>query len=134
MFMRKLCSLVMVAGFVAIAGCGGGGGGGYGGGGNPNDPGGGGGNNNPCPSGTVCMLASSFNPTSVTVNKGTTVTFNNNSLVDHNIVFDAPVPEATTDIGPISYGSSTTRVFNTAGTYNFHCTIHAGMTGKVIAQ
>ncbi len=97
--MRKLRSLMLVAGFAVFAGCGGGGGGYGGGNNNPTDPGGGGGNNNPCPSGSVCMLASSFNPTSVTVNKGTTVTFNNSSLVDHNIVFDTPIPEATTDIG-----------------------------------
>jgi plastocyanin len=121
---------MMVAGLAIFFGCSGGSGGGYSN--NPNDPGGGG--NDTCPAGTVCMRATTFNPTSLTVTRNTTVTFNNNSTVDHNVVFDSP-PVATTDIGLISYGSSAMRAFGTAGTYNFHCTIHpTTMTGQVIVQ
>jgi plastocyanin len=80
------------------------------------------------------MRASTFNPTSLTVANNTTVTFSNNSTVDHNVVFDAPTPAATANIGLISYGSIATRTFGTVGTYNFHCTIHDGMIGKVVVQ
>jgi len=127
--MRKLCSSMMAAGLAIFFGCSGGSGG-YSN--NPNDPGGG--NNDTCPAGTVCMRASTFFPTTLTVARNVTVTFANNSTVDHNIVFDTPIPAATTNIGLISYGSSTTRDFGTVGTYNFHCTIHSGMTGQVVVQ
>lgn len=80
------------------------------------------------------MRAASFNPPSLTVANNSTVTFSNNSTVDHNVVFDTPIPVATTDIGLIAYGSSTMRTFGTVGTYNFHCTIHSGMTGRVVVQ
>jgi plastocyanin len=127
--MVKLRSKILVAGIAIFFGCSGGSGGGYNN--NPTDPGTG---NNTCPVGTVCMRAASFFPTSLTVASNTTVTFSNNSTVDHNIVFDTPIPAATTNIGLISYGSSTTRTFGTVGTYNFHCTIHSGMAGSVVVQ
>jgi plastocyanin len=129
--MRKLCSTILVSGVAIFFGCGGGSGGGGGYSNNPNDPGGGG---DTCPAGTVCMRAASFNPTSLTVANNTTVTFSNNSNVDHNVVFDPPLPAATANIGLISYGSVATRTFGTVGTYTFHCTIHNGMIGQVVVQ
>lgn len=125
--MRRICSTMLVAGFALTVACGGSS---YGGGGGPTDPGGG----NTCPAGTVCMLFTSFSPTSLTVARNSTVTFSNTSTVDHNILFDTPIPAATTDIGPIGYGTSTTRAFGTAGTYKFHCTIHPGMNGEIVVQ
>lgn len=127
MLMNKLCSKMLVAGVAIFFGCSGGSGGYQ----NPTDPGTGG---DTCPAGTVCMRAAAFSPTSLTVSNNTTVTFNNNSTVDHNVVFDTPIPAATSDIGLIAYGSSATRAFGTVGTYNFHCTIHPLMTGRVIVQ
>ena len=126
--MRRLCSTMLVAGFALTAGCGGSS---YGGGG-PTDPGTGVGDT--CPAGTVCMRSASFFPGSLTVSRNATVTFSNTSVVDHNVVFDTPLPAPTTNIGLIGYGSATTRDFATVGTYNFHCTIHDGMTGKIVVQ
>ena len=74
----------------------------------------------------------SFSPTSLTVAKGTTVTFTNNSGVTHNVVFDNAAP-AGGDIGSISSGSQT-RTFATAGSYPIHCTLHVGMTGSITVQ
>lgn len=85
-----------------------------------------------CPDNTFCMRAATFQPTTLTVAKGTNVTFQNNSGVDHNIVFDNTTSGAA-DIGPISSGSPV-RTFNTAGTFGFHCTIHAGMIGSITVQ
>ena len=78
------------------------------------------------------MRASVFNPTSVTVAKGVAVGFQNDSGIDHNIVFDSG-PAETTNIGLISSGTQT-RIFNTAGTYALHCTIHGGMNATVVVQ
>jgi len=125
--MKKIGLVTMFAGFAALVSCGGSSTiGGYNSG-NPTDPVG-----SSCPTNTLCMRASIFQPTSVTVAKGVTVSFQNNSNVDHNIVFDSP-PAGVTDIGPISSGTQT-RVFNTAGTFALHCTIHAGMNANVVVQ
>lgn len=95
-----------------------------------------------CGTNTICMLftagdayssgTGSFSPTSLTVSSGTTVTFTNSSGVAHNVIFDGAAPTGG-DIGAISSGSQT-RTFSTVGSYPFHCTIHAGMTGTVIVQ
>jgi plastocyanin len=129
--MRKIGSMALVVGFSILNACGGSYGGGGGGGGytGPTDPG-----NTACPANTVCARASSFDPATLTVAKGTVVTFDNKSTVDHNVIFDAPTPPGVADIGAFAYGTSTTRTFGTVGTYNFHCTIHAGMTGTITVQ
>jgi plastocyanin len=50
----------------------------------------------------------------------------------HTVAFDG------TSGSPTNIGNSTntevSRVFNTAGTFNYQCTIHGGMTGKVIVH
>ena len=129
--MRKIGSIALVVGFSILTACGGSYGGGNGNGTytTPTDPG-----NTACPANTVCARASSFDPTSLTVAKGTVVTFDNRSTVDHNVIFDAPTSPGVADIGAFAYGTSTTRSFGTVGTFNFHCTIHAGMTGTVVVQ
>ena len=78
------------------------------------------------------MRAASFQPTTLTVAKGTAVSFQNSSGVDHNVVFDNAASGAA-DIGLISSGTAV-RTFNTAGTFAFHCTIHAGMIGSITVQ
>lgn len=94
-----------------------------------------------CPANTICMhfatsysgtTEASFNPASLTVARGTVVTFTNNSSATHNIVFDTNPPVGG-DIGPIS-GGSQTRTFSTVGTSTFHCAIHSTMTGQIIVQ
>jgi trimeric autotransporter adhesin len=84
-----------------------------------------------CAANTLCMQSASFDPVQVTVPKGTVVSFTNGSGVLHNIVFDAPRSTGVTDIGQISSGT-VTRTFNESGTWNLHCTIHAGMTAQVV--
>lgn len=108
-------------------GTGGGGGGGPGG-----DPYGGGTGGN-CAVNSVCFLASSYDPSSLTVAKGTVVQFLNNSGVSHTVNFDGTRPSGVTDI-PLNNAGSFNRTFNDVGTFNFHCTQHAGMTGQVKVQ
>ena len=93
-----------------------------------------------CPANTFCMGASSFSPTTRSVAGGTTVTWQNNSGVTHNVTWNnaagsnaALAGDGTGDIGDFSSGSHT-RLFNTAGTYGFGCTIHAGMNGSLTVQ
>lgn len=84
-----------------------------------------------CPANTICMLSATFDPSQLSVPKGTVVSFTNNSGITHNPVFDAPRSTGVTDIGMISSGT-VTRTFNESGTWNFHCTIHAGMIGQIV--
>jgi hypothetical protein len=93
-----------------------------------------------CPAGTFCMTSTTFTPTTRTVTVGSTVTWQNDSGVIHNVVWDDATGQAAAQMGDgtgdmAQFGSgSHTRLFNTAGTYKFHCTIHLGMNGTLTVQ
>ena len=87
---------------------------------------------NPPPPNTVDALASlAFNPSSLTVATGTSVTFAF-AGVAHNVTFTAATG-VPTDI-PTSSNTSVQRTFATAGTFSYHCTIHPQMTGTILVQ
>jgi len=74
------------------------------------------------------------------VTGGTTVTWQNASSVSHNVTWDntagrnaALAGDGTGDINDFA-NESHTRLFNAAGTYGFHCTIHPGMNGTLTVQ
>ena len=69
-----------------------------------------------------------FNPETVAITRNGTVTWTFQAL--HNVTFGAGAPGNITDR---SSGSASI-TFPTAGTFNYSCTIHAGMTGKVVVQ
>jgi plastocyanin len=77
------------------------------------------------------MRAASFDPAELSVSRGATVAFENNSGVTHDVVFDAPISPGVTNIGTITSGA-VTRTFTTAGNWNFHCTLHGGMNGRIV--
>ncbi|MGH7655612.1 MAG: cupredoxin domain-containing protein [Gemmatimonadaceae bacterium] len=86
---------------------------------------------NPAPN-TVDALASlAFSPSTLTVPSGTTVTFTFQGVA-HNVTF-TPATGVPADIATTS-NTSVQRTFSTAGTYAYHCTIHAGMSGTVVVQ
>lgn len=72
-----------------------------------------------------------FNPTSITVAKGTTVTWTNNDSVAHTVTKD---DSAGPDSGDVAPGSSYSYTFETPGTYHYHCKIHPEMTGTIIVS
>ncbi len=78
---------------------------------------------------TVTIQNFAFNPVTVTISKGQTVTWTNMDSVSHTIT-------STTgdfDSGLISSGKTFSHTFNTAGTFEYSCTIHPSMQhGKVI--
>jgi plastocyanin len=103
--------------------------------------GGGGGGGGGCPANTFCMTSTTYTPTARTVTAGTAVTWQNDSGVIHDVIWDnatasaaAGAGDGSGDIGDFSSGSHS-RVFNTPGTYGFHCIHHApGMTGTLTIQ
>jgi len=84
-----------------------------------------------------------FDPATVTINKGETVTWTNNAGFPHNIMFDedeAPAGANTEKLSHEDYlnapGEKATSTFDVAGTYSYYCEPHqgAGMQGKVVVK
>jgi len=71
----------------------------------------------------------SFTPTSITVPLHTAVTWTWLGANIHNVTFTAATG-VPANIGNMTTGSAN-RTFDTAGTFQFRCTNHAGMTGSV---
>ena len=73
-----------------------------------------------------------FNPASLTVTRGTSVTFTFQS-VGHNVFFDA-VAGAPADIPNVLTNTDVARTFSTTGTFAYACHVHPGMRGTIIVQ
>ncbi len=74
----------------------------------------------------------SFVPSQVTIARTGRVTWTNSTGLVHNVTF-ANVQGAPASVPDFGSGSPE-RTFNTAGTFNYQCTLHAGMTGQVSVQ
>ena len=114
-------SMLVIVGLVAAAACGGGSDSGTG----PIDNGGG---------GTLVhakrVTATSglaFDPSAVSIPANDSVFFTFQG-VQHNVIFDTP--SSPTNIGNTT-SATVKRRFPTAGTFDYHCSIHPQMTGRV---
>lgn len=99
----------------------------YGSGGSPGGGGGG------TPPNTIVMQNLAFSPSSKTITKGTTLTFQNKDGFTHTATSDA---SGGWDTGDVAGGASKSVTFSTAGTFTYHCKYHSsmGMTGTIIVQ
>jgi plastocyanin len=89
----------------------------------------------PPPSGstaTVTTPNASFRPSDVTILTGGSVTWQF-SEARHNVTFQAAAPTGG-HIPDQEPGTSASRTFTAAGTYNYVCTRHSGMAGRVTVQ
>jgi plastocyanin len=126
--MKKLA----VAALVIAAACGGGGASnsvvGPGGGNTGGNTGGStGGSSDPVATTSVSVGDNIFTPSSIVVSSGATVTWTWAAGAGlHNVTFNDG-----TQSGDKSGGATFTRTFSTAGTFNYACTLHVGMTGTV---
>jgi plastocyanin len=68
-----------------------------------------------------------FDPNAVTIPAGDSIFYTFQS-VQHNVVFDTPGNPG--DV-PNTINATVKRKFPTAGTFNYHCSIHPSMTGSV---
>ena len=74
---------------------------------------------------TVSMSGLAFNPATVDVAVGGSVTFKNDDSVQHIVAGES------WDSGPIEPGKSFTQKFTTAGAIAVRCTIHVSLTMTV---
>ena len=79
---------------------------------------------------TIEMRDNLFSPASRSVSPGTTVRWVNEGSVAHNTTGESSL-WASQNLNP---GQSYERTFATAGTFEYECTLHVGMTGTITVQ
>lgn len=77
---------------------------------------------------SVNIVDYNFNPQSITVAAGSTITFTNTGKATHT----ASSTTGAFDTGRLSAGQSKSATLNTAGTYAYVCQIHESMTGTIV--
>jgi plastocyanin len=81
----------------------------------------------------VDIVNLTYNPAQMSVQVGDAVTWTNNDGVGHTVTSDAGAPAAF-DSGTIAGGGTFAFTFTVAGTYDYHCKIHASMHGSVVVE
>ena len=77
----------------------------------------------------VNILNYKFDPETLTVPAGTTVTWVNHDEVPHSVMSS---DKRFTSSGGLDTGESSSFTFTEAGTYAYYCSLHPFMTGKVV--
>jgi plastocyanin len=70
-----------------------------------------------------------FRPARITISRGDRVRWVNRDNVVHTTTSSRDLWDAT-----LAPGERFTRRFRRAGTFNYECTIHFGMTGRIVVQ
>jgi plastocyanin len=76
----------------------------------------------------VAIVDFAFQPASLEVPAGTTVTWTNGGAAPHTVTAD----DGAFDSGQLAPGASFSQTFDTAGTFTYHCEIHPQMTGTIV--
>ena len=76
----------------------------------------------------VYMNSMSFGPRTLKVKVGTTVIWTNQDVTSHTVTFD----DGSVESGELAPGDSYEFTFTTAGTYNYHCSMHPEQMKAVI--
>ncbi len=78
----------------------------------------------------VIMTDLSYDPETVTIKVGDTVTWVNQDAPQHDVIADNG--EFKSDL--FDRGQTFSYTFTKAGTYPYHCSIHPGMAGTVVVE
>ena len=79
--------------------------------------------------GPVAVVDLAFEPATIEVAVGGTVTWTNEGDEDHWVLGDDP---DVVDSAPLEPGNSFAQRFDEVGTFGYHCNVHAGMRGTVM--
>ncbi len=78
--------------------------------------------------GTVSISGMAFKPSTLTVKAGTKITWTNNDGFAHTVTSD---DGSTFSSGNVAAAGKFTFTPSAAGTINYHCNIHSGMTATI---
>lgn len=78
----------------------------------------------------VSIANFSFEPATITVPVGTTVTWTNNDAANHTVTAD----DGSFKSESLGSGATFSQTFATAGTFAYHCAIHSTMKGTVVVN
>ena len=78
----------------------------------------------------VWIQSMAFNPGTITVVAGTTITWTNKDGVAHTVTSNTGL----FDSGTISINGTYSHLFASAGTFPYYCTIHPSMTATVVVN
>ncbi len=77
----------------------------------------------------IILADYSFTPSQLIIGVGDTVVWTNNAPTGHTVTSDNG---NELNSPTIASGRTYSHTFNTAGTYNYHCSIHPSMIGQII--
>lgn len=84
---------------------------------------------------TVEMSVAGFDPAVIEIETGTTVTWHNTELADYPVVsgyHSVVADDGSFDSKKVAPGARWSFTFDKPGTYDYHCSIHPHMTGRVV--
>lgn len=79
---------------------------------------------------SIDIAGFTYEPASLTILEGDTVTWLNLDQVPHTATAD----DASWDSGTLNHGESWSHTFETAGVWDYYCVIHPSMTGVIIVE
>jgi len=82
----------------------------------------------------VTIKGFAFSPATLTVSKGTKVTFDNQDSTTHTVTSGASRTKDGKFDAQVSGGTQTELTFDTAGTFVYFCQFHASMVATVIVN
>ena len=82
----------------------------------------------PAAPGSANIFDFGYNPSSITVQAGASVTFTNTGVAPHTVT----ARDGTFDSSILNSGQTWTGTFSTPGTYPFFCTLHPDMVGTLV--
>lgn len=80
---------------------------------------------------SINIQNSAFSPSALTVKQGDTVLWTNMDSMSHTITSDSGGELASPNI---NNGQAYSHIFNTIGTFAYHCSIHPYMKGTIIVE
>ncbi|WP_344021205.1 plastocyanin/azurin family copper-binding protein [Streptomyces luteireticuli] len=79
----------------------------------------------------VTIVNFAYDPSPLTVGKGTTVTWTNNDEAPHTVTSDGSGPLHSPTFGR---GGTYSYTFDSVGTFTYYCTVHPNMHGTVVVK